>query len=169
MGDNRMTKQGKQEWWRFALMVLCILFWSCAEADPCPGTWMTFFVDEQEQAEGAVVGGLCAEGAQCLPIPGFWYSCPRSDSNVELFCGNDSAWLCLGQGNYSYELFGTELEENAFDSGQFTMPAPGLSGCRARVFMNNEEIRIQTLTCIPEEEETSNQEIGRVDGRSSAD
>jgi hypothetical protein len=129
-----------------ALLGLLFFHSSCVVDEVCPNTWMTFFVDELDLDSVPHHGVLCAKGSSCRAIPGFWGQCP--DRPARPLCGPNDGWLCLGQGEFTFEIFRDDQPSESLRAGSFIMPQAIGSGCRARVYLGS-VTRVQPLTCEP--------------------
>jgi hypothetical protein len=122
---------------------------ACDSSDPCPGGWMTFFVDEQAVLSGAISGHVCdgnegCEGQSSSMVPGFWGACLSSPS----LCGAPNHWVCMQPGEHSYELKALNAEADpASKAGTFNFPAVEGANCRMRAYVNSNSPHLQTLTC----------------------
>jgi hypothetical protein len=123
----------------------------CASSDPCPGGWMTFFVDEQAVLTGAISGVVCdgiegCEGKSSATIPGFWKQCAGSPS----LCGESNHWVCMQPGATSYQLDALTPEADP-DShvGTFNIPPVEGENCRMRAYVNSASPHLQTMSCGP--------------------
>ena len=119
---------------------------ACVTQEVCPGTWMTFFVNETGLRERTFRGQVCAVGCSCREMPTLW--APREANNSHPPCGPAEAWLCLAAGDFTYEIYDQDQNQAIVREGSFTMPISGDSGCRARVHLSPETY-VSPQSCIP--------------------
>ncbi len=121
---------------------------SCAVEKPCPGGWVTTFLDRGEEGRVVKSGKVCdQDGRVCQDIASFFVICPPDGT----FCGDANGWSCLSPGSHFYQLIsekaGAAGAEMTTENGAFELPERNGSDCKARVHVNTAKPRVQLLRC----------------------